>query len=333
MPGRSKLPGAGPVIKLSSNETPLGPARGPSRRFARPRASSTAIPTARRPRCARRSAGFTASIPSIWFAAPARTSCSTCWRKAYLGPGDEAIFTEHGFLVYKIVILAAGATPVVAPETDFRTDVDAILARVTPRTRAVFIANPNNPTGTYIAFDEVRRLRQRLPENVLLVLDGAYAEYVNRNDYEAGIELVATTPNTVMTRTFSKIYGLASARVGWAYCPAERRRACSTAYAGRSMSAGRAWPPPSPRWTTAPISSAPRRTISEWLDWLASEIRALGIPVTDSAANFLLLHFSAEQGRTAADAEEFLAGRRHHSAAAGRLRHPARLAADGGAGA
>jgi len=140
--------------------------------------------------------------------------------QAYLGPGDEAIYTVHGFLVYKIVILATGATPVVATETEFRADVDAILSRVTPRTRMVFIANPNNPTGTYIPFDEVRRLRQGLPENVILVLDGAYAEYANRNDYEAGIELVATTPNTIMTRTFSKIYGLASARVGWAYCPA-----------------------------------------------------------------------------------------------------------------
>src|SRR5690606_487089 len=128
--------------------------------------------------------------------------------------------TEHGFLVYRIVILANGARPVIAPETDWTANVDAILERVTPRTRAVFIANPNNPTGTYIPVQEVRRLRSELPENVLLVIDAAYAEYVQKNDYEAGIELVATTENTVMTRTFSKIYGLASARVGWAYCPA-----------------------------------------------------------------------------------------------------------------
>ena len=140
---------------------------------------------------------------------------------AYLGPGDEAIYSAHGFLVYKIAILARGATPVVAPETDLTADVDAILACVSPRTRLVFIANPNNPTGTYLPFDEVKRLREGLPPDVLLVLDAAYAEYVRRNDYEAGIELVATTDNTVMTRTFSKIYGLADLRLGWAYCPTE----------------------------------------------------------------------------------------------------------------
>ena len=138
---------------------------------------------------------------------------------AYLGPGDEAIYSRHGFLVYRIVILASGATPVVAPEKNLTADVDEILARVTPATRMVFLANPNNPTGTYLTFDEVKRLRAGLPDDVLLVLDAAYAEYVRANDYEAGIELVATTHNTVMTRTFSKIYGLASLRIGWAYCP------------------------------------------------------------------------------------------------------------------
>src|SRR4029079_4341726 len=126
-----------------------------------------------------------------------------------------------GFLVYKIAILGRGATPVVAPETDLTSDVDAILDGVRETTRVVFIANPTNPTGTYLAFDEVKRLRAGLPDEVLLVLDAAYAEYVRRNDYEAGIELVATTHNTVMTRTFSKIYGLAYLRIGWAYCPAE----------------------------------------------------------------------------------------------------------------
>src|SRR6185295_1479408 len=129
-------------------------------------------------------------------------------------------YTEHGFLMYKIATLSSGGTPIVAPEKGHRTDVDAILARVTPRTKVVFLANPNNPTGTYIPHDEVRRLHKGLPKDTLLVLDAAYSEYVRRNDYEAGLELVATTDNTVMTRTFSKIYGLAALRLGWAYCPA-----------------------------------------------------------------------------------------------------------------
>src|SRR5205085_12607968 len=107
-----------------------------------------------------------------------------------------------------------------APETDCRADIDAILARVSEHTKVVFLANPNNPTGTYIPFDEVKRLQAGLPKYVLLVIDSAYADYVRRNDYESGIELVATSENVVMTRTFSKIYGLVALRLGWLYGPA-----------------------------------------------------------------------------------------------------------------
>ena len=140
--------------------------------------------------------------------------------RAYLADGDEAIHTTHGFLVYPIATLGTGAKPVVAPETDYTADVDAILARVTAKTKVVFLANPNNPTGTYMPFDEVKRLHEALPRHVLFVIDAAYAEYVRRNDYEAGIELVATSDNVVMCRTFSKIYGLAALRLGWMYGPA-----------------------------------------------------------------------------------------------------------------
>jgi histidinol-phosphate aminotransferase len=138
---------------------------------------------------------------------------------AYVSPGDEGVFTTHGFLVYRIAILGAGGVPVVAEERDHTADVDAILAKVTPRTKIVFLANPNNPTGTYLPLDEVKRLHAGLPPHVLLVLDAAYAEYVRRNDYAAGIELVAGADNVVMTRTFSKIYGLANLRLGWMVGP------------------------------------------------------------------------------------------------------------------
>ena len=138
----------------------------------------------------------------------------------YLSHGDEAISTTHGFLVYPIATMANGAINVVAPETNFTADVDAILKLVTPRTKLVWLANPNNPTGTYLPFDEVKRLRAGLPPHVLLVLDAAYSDYVSRNDYEIGIELVATTENTVMTHTFSKIHGLAALRIGWMFGPA-----------------------------------------------------------------------------------------------------------------
>src|SRR5690606_250536 len=117
-------------------------------------------------------------------------------------------------------VRSAGGTPVKAKIVNRTANVDNILALVTEKTRAVFIANPNNPTGTYLPFDEVKRLHEGLPKRVLLVLDGAYAEYVRRNDYESGLELASVAANVVMTRTFSKIYGLAGLRIGWSYGPA-----------------------------------------------------------------------------------------------------------------
>jgi histidinol-phosphate aminotransferase len=155
---------------------------------------------------------------------PARIICGvgsdeiiTFLCQAYAGPGDEVLYTEHGFLMYRISALAAGATPVEAPERDRTTDVDALLAACTDRTRLVFVANPNNPTGTMIPTAELARLADGLPEQALLVLDGAYAEYVD--GYDGGAALVEARDNVVMTRTFSKIYGLGGLRVGWGYGP------------------------------------------------------------------------------------------------------------------
>src|SRR5258708_14579102 len=134
---------------------------------------------------------------------------------AYLGDGDEAIHATHAFLVYPIAIRGSGATPIAAAEKNYTADVDAMLAAVSERTKVVFLANPNNPTGTYVPFDEVKRLHRALPRHVLLVLYAAYADYVRRNDYEAGIELVATSEHVVMCRTLSKFHGLAALRLCW----------------------------------------------------------------------------------------------------------------------
>ena len=225
-----------------------------------------------------------------------------------MGPGDEGIFTEHGFLVYRIAILAAGGMPVVAPEKDLRTDVDAILAKVTPKTKIVFLANPNNPTGTYLPFDEVKRLHAGLPPHVVLVLDAAYAEYVRRNDYESGLELVATSENVVMTRTFSKIYGLANLRLGWMVAPphivdAVNRIRGPFNVNGPAMAAGIA-----AIQDEAHIAKAVEHN-EKWLAWLTREIEALGLKVTPSVGNFLLIHFPKDAGRTAKDADAFLSGR------------------------
>ena len=219
VPGKSAAAGVAKILKLSSNETPLGPspkAVEAVRTFEHlelyPDGSATKLREA---------------IAAKYGLDPSRIVCGagsdellSYITNAYMGPGDEGLYSEHGFLVYRIAILAAGGTPVVAPEKDYRTDVDALLARVTYKTKIVYLANPNNPTGTYIPFDEVKRLHAGLPSHVLLVLDAAYAEYVRRNDYESGLELVATSENVVMTRTFSKIYGLANLRIGWMVAPA-----------------------------------------------------------------------------------------------------------------
>ena len=220
VPGKSSAPGVAKVFKLSSNETPLGPS---PKAIAAYRATGEHLedyPDGS-------ASALREAIGAAFGLDPARIVCGAgsddllnLLARAYLADGDEAIHTTHGFLVYPIATLGTGATPVVAPEKDFTADVDAILARVSAKTKIVFLANPNNPTGTYLPFDEVKRLHRALPRHVLLVLDAAYAEYVRRNDYESGIELVATSDNVVMTRTFSKIYGLAALRLGWMYGPA-----------------------------------------------------------------------------------------------------------------
>ncbi len=220
VPGKSAAPaGVAKVHKLSSNENPLGASPAAIEAVRQVAGKLEFYPDGSATR-------LREAIGAAHGLNPANIVCSNgsdevigLLAQTYLSPGDEGIFTEHGFLVYRIYIQAAGGVPVVAKETAETASVDAILAKVTPRTRIVFLANPNNPTGTYIPFDEVKRLHAGLPKHVLLVLDAAYAEYVRRNDYESGIELVSAFENVVMTRTFSKIHGLGGARIGWAYCP------------------------------------------------------------------------------------------------------------------
>lgn len=227
---------------------------------------------------------------------------------AYLGPGDEAVYSQYGFLVYPIAIAANGAKAVVAKESEHRTDVDAMLACITPRTRMVFLANPNNPTGTYIPVAEVKRLHAGLPKDCLLVLDAAYAEYVRRNDYESGIELVATNDNVVMTRTFSKIYGLAALRLGWIYCPSHIADVLNRIRGPFNVGA--------PALAAGAAAIADKAHVEkavahndQWLAWLTAELEKLGLTVTPSVGNFLLVHFPTEARRNAAAADAYLTSR------------------------
>jgi histidinol-phosphate aminotransferase len=300
--------GAEKVFKLSSNETPLGPSpfaieayrANADRLHIYPDGSGSALREA---------------LAATFGLNPDRIVCGngsdellTLIAQTHLSPGDEAIFTEHGFLVYKIAILASGGVPVIAPEKAETTDIDAILARVTPKTRIVYLANPNNPTGTFIPYDEVKRLHAGLPGNVLLVLDAAYAEYVRRNDYGSGVELAAEAENVIMTRTFSKVFGLAGLRVGWAYGPAAVIDALNRTRGPFNVNAGALAAAAAALSDRAHLELAVAHN-NVWIKWLSEQIAALGLRVTPSIGNFLLVHFPGGKGRGAPDADQFLRDR------------------------
>jgi len=308
VPGRESAPGAAKVWKLSSNETPLGPSP----------AALEAVQEATQ-HLERYPDGSASKLRNAIAEAhglnPANILCSNgsdellgLLAQTYLKPGDEGIYTEHGFLVYRIQILAAGATPVVVKERNERTDVDEILAAVTDRTKIVFLANPNNPTGTYLPVDEVKRLRAGLPRRVLLVLDAAYAEYVRRNDYEAGIELVSSNDNVVMTRTFSKIYGLAALRIGWMYAPSHVVEAVNRVRGPFNVNSIAIEAGAAAIRDKAHVERAVAHN-ETWRTWLAEELEKLGLRVTPSVGNFLLVHFPMEGSKTAEAADAFLTSR------------------------
>ncbi|MBW7852127.1 MAG: histidinol-phosphate transaminase [Rhodospirillales bacterium] len=225
--------------------------------------------------------------------------------RAYAGPGDEVLYSAHGFMLYPIVARAAGATPVAAPETDLCADVDALLARVTPRTRILFLANPNNPTGSCLPRQAVRRLRAGLPDGVLLVLDAAYAEYVDWSDYTAGADLVDAGDNVVMTRTFSKLYALSALRIGWAYCPPAVADVLNRVRAPFNVNAAGQAAAIAALGDGRHFDHTRLHTLT-WREWLAERLRDKGLNVPRSHGNFVLAGFPAEPGRTAHDADDFL---------------------------
>lgn len=305
VPGKSQATGGKKTFKLSSNETPLGPSPAAKKAFASvaerledyPEGSAEVLRKA---------------IATRYGLDPTRIVCGNgsddllhLLTIAYVAPGDEAIFTEHGFLVYRIDILMAGGEPIAVPEKNFTADVDAILAAVTPRTKVVFIANPNNPTGTYLPFEEVKRLHAGLPPQVLLVLDGAYAEYVRRNDYSAGMELVSESDNVVITRTFSKIHGLAALRIGWVYAPAHVIDKMNRVRGPFNVNSAAIVAGAAAVADTAHVEKSADHN-DKWLPWLTENIRATGLEVLPSVANFILIRFPHTPGKTAKDAEAFL---------------------------
>ena len=299
VPGKSSAKGA-KVFKLSSNESPIGASPKAIAAFGAvaeklalyPDGSATVLREA---------------IAARYGLAVERLMCGAgsdeilqLLAHAYLGPGDEAIYSRYGFMVYPIVIAANGAKAVVADERDFTTDIDAMIAAITPRTKIVFLANPNNPTGTYVSFEEVKRLHAALPSHTILVLDAAYAEFVTANDYEAGVALVSAFDNVVMTRTFSKVHGLAALRLGWAYGPLAVIDVLNRIRGPFNVSAPAIAAGVASINDTVFMDQALQHN-TKWLGWLTRELRGLGLNVTPSAGNFLLVHFPRDKSAVAAD--------------------------------
>jgi histidinol-phosphate aminotransferase len=301
--GLSKAAPGQRVIKLSSNETPLGPSPKAIEAFKNAAEKLYRYPDGS-------AAELKQAIAETYKLNPEQIICGAGSDEliaflclAYAGEGTEVIYTEHGFLMYKIYAMAGGATPVSVPEKGLKTDVDAILKAVTPKTRIVFIANPNNPTGTYIPKSEVIRLRKGLRDDILLVLDGAYAEYVSEGDYSSGQDIVDMGDNTVMLRTFSKIYGLASLRVGWGYFPLSMADIVNRIRGPFNIN--------SP--AIAAASAAVRDTeftkkAKEFneiqLKFMHEELSKLGLNPVPSVGNFLLAKFKDE--KTAIAANDYL---------------------------
>ena len=299
--GESTVEGANRTIKLSSNEGAFGVPPGAQAAihaateevFRYPDGSAVALRNA---------------LGKRWGLDPARIVCGAGsddllyqFCLSYGGPGRDIMMSAHGFSIYEIAGIYAGSRVIKVPERNLGTDLDAMLAAASPATRLVFIANPNNPTGSMVSAREMARFRAALPPEVLLVIDSAYAEYVTREDYEPGIQLVDATNNTVMTRTFSKVFGLGGMRIGWCYAPPavvdvlNRVRGPFNVSVAAQAAAIAALAEPG--WV-----EMSRAHNAEWRARLTDGLTAVGIRVWPSEGNFVLADFETEERANAADA-------------------------------
>lgn len=296
--GASKLQGVADVVKLSSNENLWGPSPRAVAAFVDAASNLQIYPSSDH-------SALRQAIGEVHGVDPARIICGAgsdeiisflC--NTYAGVGDEVLFTEHGFEMYRIYALAAGATPVSVPEKNRHTDVDALLAGCNDRTRLIFVANPNNPTGTMISAQEITRLADGIPDTALLVLDGAYAEYVP--DFDAGARLVEERQNVVMTRTFSKIYGLGSLRIGWGYGPEHVIDALNRVRGPFNVTAA-ALAAAEAAVRDTEYTAFCRRETARMRQWLADQLAAIGIPSDSAEGNFILVRFADGDEAGAAD--------------------------------
>jgi len=296
VPGRASAAGGAKVVKLSSNENPLGTAPAAIAAFAAHKGDLARYPDASAHDLRHALAAHHDLDPARIIYGTGSDEILHLIAGAYAGPGDEVIYVRYGFAVYDIAIRRVGAMPVIAPDRDFGTDIEAILACVTDRTRLVYVANPNNPTGTFTPRSEIARLHAALPAHIMLVLDQAYAEYLEEGEDDGGLDLARVHSNVIVTRTFSKIHGLAAERIGWGYGPAaaidamHRIRApfCVTTAGQEAAIAALASPE---------FISESRVHNARWRSWFAEEVAKLGnvgLRAIPSKANFVLVLFEGK---------------------------------------
>lgn len=306
--GRSNLPGALHVVKLSSNESPYGASPQALRAYEAARAELHRYPDGAQHDLRR-------AIAEVYGFDEARILCGNGSEeiiglliRAYVSSGQELLLSQNHFMMCPIYARTQGATVVIAPERDCVVNVDELLARMTPKTRMIVVANPNNPTGTCLPQEDVRRLHAALPSHVLLLLDGAYAEYVPEGDYDAGASLVEAYENVVMTRTFSKAYGLAGLRVGWIYAPShiiDALQRIRTPFNTNRAALAAAAASIRDRVFLADVVARNEHERERIL----TELRRLAVPVAPSVTNFYYVDFAALPGKSAIEACAFLEGR------------------------
>ena len=306
--GGASIEGAEKIIKLSANENYWGASPRAAEAFAKATASLADYPSAD-------SAPLRDAIADVHGLDPARIICGNGSDEllqllgyAFLEDGDEVVYSRHGFLLYRSYALMNGAKPIAAAETDLTSSVENLLAACTEKTRLVYLANPNNPTGTRLNGQELERLAAGVPDGALLVLDAAYAEFVDGDDYDGGISLVNRRSNVVMTRTFSKIYGLAGLRVGWMYAQENVTEVIHRIRGPYNVNA------------PAQLAAAAAMRDVDYTAWCKAEtirlrekltaaLAASGVGCTPSEGNFVLAEFGEGEETGAAAAEAFLKSR------------------------
>lgn len=306
--GAAAVSGHDNPIKLSSNESPFGPSPLALKAYHDAAGQLCRYPDGTQ-------SGLRGAIGEVFDLDPGRIVCGNGSEelqlllvRAFLRPGDEAIASEYSFIMGRIHAVAQGAKVVVAPEPEYRASAEAILSKVTPKTRMIMLASPNNPVGDYMRADELAHLVANVPPDVVIVYDGAYADYVEAADYDPGFGLVAGAPNLAVTRTFSKLYGLAGLRIGWLYChealvdAVQRIRTPFNANVAALAAAEAAL-------RDREFADSVRAHNTRWLKQISDALARVGLPVFPSAANFYLIRFPETGPQTADKAADFLLGR------------------------